>query len=87
MRVVGFNGSPRRDGNTFILIYIKKMIGADGILLGSPVYFTDVTSEIKALIDRAGYVSRANGRMLKNKIGVGVVGPDDRSGSWNCHGS
>ena len=123
MKVVAFNGSPRRDGNTTILIhhvfgelekqgietelvqlsekgihgciacekcsenkdrrcavkndaaneYIDKMLGADGIILGSPSYFQDVTSEMKALIDRAGYVSRSNGRMLKRKVGASVV--------------
>jgi multimeric flavodoxin WrbA len=123
MKVVAFNGSPRRDGNTTILIkrvfselekqgietelvqladkmihgciacekcgenkdkrcavkndaaneYIEKMLGADGIILGSPVYFQDVTSEMKALIDRTGYVSRANGRMFKKKVGACVV--------------
>ena len=35
---------------------IGKMDAADGILLGSPTYFTDVTAEMKALIDRAGMV-------------------------------
>jgi multimeric flavodoxin WrbA len=123
MKVVGFNGSPRKDGNTSILIehvfdeleklgiqselvqlsekeirgciscykciqnkdrhcavksdaaneYIDKMVGADGMILGSPVYFNDVTPEMKALIDRTGFVSRANGWMFKNKVGAGVV--------------
>ena len=123
MKVVAFNGSPRKDGNTTILINhvlrelekegvetelvqlsgkeirgciacykcfenkdqhcavkndianecIEKMIKAEGILLGSPVYFTDVTAEMKALIDRAGFVSMANGGMYKNKIGATVV--------------
>ena len=123
MKVVAFNGSPRKDGNSAILIkhvfnelekegietelvqlsekplhgciacdkcgvkkdqrcavtddaaneYIEKMIGADGIILGSPVYFQDVTPEMKALIDRTGYVSRANGRMFENKIGASLV--------------
>ncbi|MBI4595417.1 MAG: flavodoxin family protein [Candidatus Tectomicrobia bacterium] len=123
MKVVAFNGSPRKDGNTTILInhvfrelekegiqtelssmagreirgciacykcfenkdrrcavkndsaneYIEKMIEADGIVLGSPVYFNDVTSEMKALIDRAGFVSRANGGMYRNKVGAAVV--------------
>jgi len=123
MKVVAFNGSPRRDGNTAILIrrvfaelekegietelvqladgvirgctaceqcgvrkdrrcairdddangYIEKMLAADGIILGSPVYFQDVTSEMKALIDRTGYVSRSNGRMFKRKVGASVV--------------
>ncbi len=123
MKVVAFNGSPRKDGNTCILIqqvlkelqkqgietellqlsekelhgciachqciknkdqrcgvksdaaneYIEKMLAADGILLGSPVYFNDVTPEMKALIDRTGYVSRANGRMFRNKAGAAVA--------------
>ena len=123
MKVVAFNGSPRKDGNTTILIkhvfhelekhsiktelvqlsekeirgciacyqciknkdrrcavnkdaaneYIEKMLGAEGMILGSPVYFNDVTSEMKALIDRAGYVSRANARMFKNKVGAAVA--------------
>ena len=52
---------------------IEKMLEADGIILASPTYFADVTSEIKALIDRAGYVSRANPDMLKRKVGAAVV--------------
>jgi multimeric flavodoxin WrbA len=132
MKVVAFNGSPRKDGNTTILINhvlrelekegvetelvqlsgkeirgciacykcfenkdqrcavkndianecIEKMIGAEGILLGSPVYFTDVTAEMKALIDRAGFVSRANGGMYKNKVSAAVVALR-RSGSMH----
>ena len=123
MKIVAFNGSPRRDGNTSILINemfnifesegietekiqlgnkkvhgctacgkcrevqdrkcqikndllnlcIEKMIEADGIILGSPVYFADVTTEIKALIDVAGYVTRGNGHLLKRKIGAGII--------------
>ena len=119
MKVVGFNGSPRKDGNTGILIhkvflelekegietelvqlshkrihgciacykclenkdrrcavndddaneYIEKMTQAQGVVLGSPVYFMDVTPEMKALIDRVGFVSRSNGGMFRNKIG------------------
>ncbi len=48
---------------------IRKMREADGILMGSPVYFLDVTSEMKALIDRAGFVSYANGHPFRNKVG------------------
>ena len=123
MKVVAFNGSPRRKGNTEILIQevfkilekegietemvqvgnklvhgctacgkcreiqngkchikndhlnfcIEKMVEANGIIIGSPVYFADVTPEIKALIDVAGYVTRANNHMLKRKIGAGVI--------------
>ena len=133
MRVIGFNGSPRKDGNTFILInhvlrevekegietelvqlsekeihgciacykcfenkdkrcavktdaaneYIEKIINADGIVLGSPVYFIDITPEMKALIDRAGFVSLANGRMYANKVGA-TVAAFRRSGAMHA---
>ena len=123
MKVVGFNGSARKDGNTAILIRkvlaeleaegietelvqlagktvkgciacgkcyknkdrrcavtddfvnecIEKMVEADGIILGSPTYFSDLTSEMKALIDRAGYVARANSHMLQRKVGAAIV--------------
>lgn len=123
MKVIAFNGSARKDGNTAILVKhvfdelekegintelvqlagqeirgcsacggcftskdqrcvknndiandcIEKMAGADGIILASPTYFADVTTEMKALIDRAGCVSRANGNMLRRKVGAAVV--------------
>jgi multimeric flavodoxin WrbA len=123
MKVVAFNGSARKDGNTAILIRrvlaaleaegietelvqlagkairgctacmkcvekldgrcviekdvvnecIAKMVAADGIILGSPTYFADVTAEMKALIDRAGFVTRANGDLLRRKVGAAVV--------------
>jgi len=53
--------------------YIEKMVEADGIILGSPVYFSDVTPEIKALIDRAGLVTRMNGDLLQRKVGAAIV--------------
>jgi len=53
--------------------YIEKMIEADGIILGSPTYFSNVTAEMKALIDRAGLVGRANGYLFKRKAGAAVV--------------
>jgi multimeric flavodoxin WrbA len=53
--------------------YIAKMVEADGIILGSPVYFSMMTPELKALIDRAGYVARANEDMFKHKVGAAVV--------------
>ena len=133
MKVIGFNGSPRRDGNTSILFnhvfreiekesietelvqlsakeihgciacykcfenkdqqcavkddaaneYIKMMTKAQGIILGSPVYFIDVTPEMKALIDRSGFVSRANGGMYRNKVGA-VVAAFRRSGAMHA---
>lgn len=51
---------------------IDKMLAADGILLASPTYIGDVTSMMKALIDRAGMVSRANDNMLRRKVGAAV---------------
>jgi multimeric flavodoxin WrbA len=52
---------------------IDKMAEADGILLGSPTYVADVTPEIKALMDRACLVSKANGGLFRRKVGAGVV--------------
>jgi multimeric flavodoxin WrbA len=51
----------------------EKMFRADALILGSPTYFTDVTAEMKALIDRIGFVSMANGGLLTGKIGAAVV--------------
>jgi multimeric flavodoxin WrbA len=123
MKVIAFNGSPRKEGNTSILITyvlgelkkegietelfqlggqkirgciacykcfenkdqrcavgddlanecIQRMVAAEGIILGSPTYFTDVTAEIKALIDRAGLVAKANNDMFRRKVGAAVV--------------
>jgi multimeric flavodoxin WrbA len=53
--------------------YIAKMAAADGILLGSPTYVANVSPEIKALMDRACLVSRANGFMLRRKVAAAVV--------------
>jgi len=47
----------------------QKMVDADGIILASPVYFSSATPKIKALIDRAGYLSIARGRVFENKVG------------------
>jgi multimeric flavodoxin WrbA len=123
MKVLAFNGSARKDGNTAFLLrrvlkvleeegieteliqlagepihgckacrtcyetknercvieddrvneYVQKMKEADGIILGSPTYFSMMSSETKALIDRTGYVSRANDDLFKRKVGAAVV--------------
>jgi multimeric flavodoxin WrbA len=52
---------------------VDKMSAADGILLGSPTYFSDVTAGMKALIERAGMTARANPGILRRKVGAGVV--------------
>ncbi len=106
MKVVAFNGSPHKDGNTYLLLKAalapleeagfeteivqiggqpvrgctaclscrnqtpgkcvitddfvndcaQKCREADAILIGSPTYFASVSTEVKAFIDRVGYV-------------------------------
>jgi multimeric flavodoxin WrbA len=123
MKVVAFNGSSRKDGNTAILLnvvlkelgregietefiqlagenlsgciacyrcaenkdrkcavvkdrmneYIAKMHEAHGILLGSPTYISDMTANMKALIERSTMVSKMSGDLLKRKVGAAVI--------------
>ena len=123
MKVIAFNGSARKNGNTAILInyvfgeletqgietemiqlsgqqirgctacykcfdnkdqrcalkddalneYVEKMLQADGIILASPTYFADVSAELKAVIDRAGLVAKANQDMFRRKVGAAIV--------------
>jgi len=69
---VGF-AALKTHGSTCPDALIDRAKAADGIILGSPVYFSCMTPEIKALIDRAGMVSRANGMQLRRKVGAAVV--------------
>ena len=136
MKVIAFNGSARKDGNTAILLNtvmdemksagietelyqlagkpiqgciacmkcfenknkrcavdkdivnecIQKMVEADGILLGSPTYFADLSASMKALIERAGMVGRANSDMYQRKVGAGVVAVR-RAGAYHVFSS
>ncbi|HQB14742.1 MAG TPA: flavodoxin family protein, partial [Syntrophales bacterium] len=52
---------------------IDKMLAAEGILLGSPTYFSDVSANMRAFIERCGFVARANDYMFKRKVGAAVV--------------
>jgi len=120
MKVIGINGSSKKDGNTAIIMNIvfeeleklgietkliqfsgetlrpcigcrgckgknncvftddmfcetfEKVLSADGILLGSPVYSADVTSTMKAFLERAGIVVAANHGLLRHKVGASV---------------
>jgi multimeric flavodoxin WrbA len=68
-----------RDGNCAGIIdfisqeCIPRALEADGIIIASPVYFADITSETKALVDRLGYASRQGGNRLARKVGAGVI--------------
>lgn len=52
---------------------LEKMFKADAIIMGSPTYFADATPELKAVIDRAGFVAMANGAAFAGKIGAAVM--------------
>lgn len=66
------DGRCSTDSDDFNAVF-AKMLAADAIVLGSPTYFASVTAEMKALIDRSGYVALANDRAFKGKIGAAVV--------------
>ncbi|MEN6448880.1 MAG: flavodoxin family protein [Thermoguttaceae bacterium] len=123
MRVLGISGSPRRGGNTDILIHtaldllaaegieteflsladrpvkpcngcrgcfagddvrcvqkdpafdgvLEKFAAAQGILIGSPVYFGSATPQVMALLDRVGYVARRHPELLRRKVGAAIT--------------
>jgi multimeric flavodoxin WrbA len=52
---------------------LERIYAADAIMFGSPTFFADVTPDLKALIDRAGFVALANCGTLRGKIGAAVV--------------
>jgi multimeric flavodoxin WrbA len=68
----------RKDGKCFMSKddfqpIFDKMVEADIIILGSPVYFGSASANLTALMDRAGYVARANGNLFERKLGGPVV--------------
>jgi len=131
MKVIAFNGSARKDGNTSILVNtvlnvlqnegietehvslagrqisgciacyrcfrepgrchqkddgfineaIHKIAQSQGVILASPVYFADVTANMKALMERTGMVARAAGDMFRRKVGAAVVVAVRRGGA------
>lgn len=52
---------------------IQKMKKADGIIIGSPVYFASIAGTMKSFLDRAFYVSHANGNLFRHKVGASVA--------------
>lgn len=123
MKVIAFNGSPRKNGNTNKALqvvleelemegieielvqmgsediapcqacgvcglkkdrkckrkddkvneWVEKIAAADGLVIGSPVYFGSMTAQTKAFIDRVGFINRANGDLFKRKVGASVA--------------
>ena len=63
--------------------YIQKVKEADGIILGSPVYFSGINGGMKSLLDRMFYASAANGGLFRNKVAASVVAVR-RSGGVNA---
>lgn len=53
--------------------YIQKMKDADGIILGTPVHFAGIAGTMKSFLDRAFYVSSANGNLVRNKVAASIV--------------
>jgi multimeric flavodoxin WrbA len=60
------------DGDDFQTCF-QAMVEADLLVVGSPVYFGSATPQLMTLLDRAGYVSRANGNLFARKLGGPVV--------------
>jgi multimeric flavodoxin WrbA len=63
---------------------IEKMAKSDGIVLASPTYYADISAGMKALIERAGFVARANDDLFRRRSGhrwsrSGGAGPSTRS--------
>ncbi len=54
-------------------VWIQHMKKADGIVLGSPVYYAGVAGTMKSILDRAFYVASANGGLFRHKVGAAVV--------------
>lgn len=52
---------------------ISEIYSADAVIFASPTYFADVSSEMKAIIDRAGYVARSQPEVLSRKPGAALV--------------
>lgn len=53
--------------------WIQKIKEADGIILGSPVYYSAIAGSMKSFLDRAFYVAGMNGGLFRHKVGAAVV--------------
>lgn len=61
----------------------EKMKGADGIILGSPVYSANISANMQAFLERAAVVCDMNPGGLKHKIGACLVSAR-RGGALNA---
>ena len=52
---------------------IDRMAAADGLVLGSPVWFSAATPYLKIVLDRAGMVSRVGTPLFRRKVGAAVI--------------
>ena len=132
MKVVAINGSPRKGGNTEIMLnavlepikaagvetkiiqvggqnihgcrgcwacqkllnrkcafnddivndILEDLFSANAIIWGTPSYYSNMTPELKALIDRAGIVASANGKLFRHKVGAAVIAERRGGGSF-----
>jgi multimeric flavodoxin WrbA len=60
---------------------LVKMKEADGIILGSPVYYSGIAGTMKCFLDRAFYVASANGGWFRHKVGASVAAVRRTGGS------
>ena len=60
---------------------IQKMKEADGIIIGSPVYFSGIAGTMKSFLDRAFYVANSNGGLFRHKVGAAVTAVRRSGGS------
>jgi multimeric flavodoxin WrbA len=61
-----------QEDDDFMPIY-EAMAAADGLIVGSPVYFGSATPNLMALLDRAGFVARQGDNRFWRKVGTPVV--------------
>jgi multimeric flavodoxin WrbA len=67
---------PKEDGMPGVLEALER---ADGIIVASPVYFGNVTGQLKAILDRT-ILLRRQGNKLKDKIGCAITVGGARNG-------
>lgn len=52
---------------------LDALFAADGVLIGSPVYYAGINGALKSFLDRAFFVGSANGSLFRHKVGAAVV--------------